>query len=140
MSKLQTLTDKTAISLSLACSIHCLLLPLSVVLVPTLTALPLANEAFHRYLLLAVLPTSIYALTMGCKKHKRYRVALLGSIGLLLLILAAVAGHDLLGEQWEKAATVLGSSFIALTHLWNHHLCQQSQNDCGCVEPAKAAL
>ena len=131
MKNLQVLSDKAAISLSLPCSIHCLAMPLAVVLLPSIAALPLEDEAFHLWVLYAVVPISAYALTMGCKRHKRYRVLLLGVIGLFILATTALLGHETLGEAWEKTLTVLGTSIIALGHLWNYRLCQH-HTSCEC--------
>jgi len=139
MKNLQAISDKTAISLSLLCTIHCLALPLAVVLLPAIAALPLEDEAFHFWMVFAVVPISIYALTMGCKKHKNYRILLVGIIGLIILIATVFLGHNLLGETWEKIFTVIGSVFIALGHFWNYRLCQHPDN-CDCPEHRKIPL
>lgn len=131
MRSIQIFTDKLAISLSLLCTVHCLIVPLIIVLLPSLTALKLDNEAFHLWMVLAVIPTSVYALTMGCKQHKRYQLMTLGTLGLLCLILAAFLGEAFLGELWEKTLTVIGASIIALGHYWNYRLCQY-QDPCAC--------
>ena len=128
------LSDVLAISLSLLCTIHCLALPLAVVLLPSLAVLPLDDEAFHFWMVIAVLPTSAYALTMGCRKHKHYHLLFLGGIGLAVLIASAFLGHDLLGEEWEKILTVAGASIIALGHLLNYRLCQHQEEKCQCTE------
>lgn len=133
MNNLQSLPDKSAIALSFLCTIHCLAMPLAVVLLPSIAALPLADEAFHYWMLMGVLPISAYALTMGCKKHQRYRLLFIGIVGLSLLFFAAFAGHDLLGETWEKALTIAGATILALGHIGNHRLCQQ-QERCVCPE------
>jgi len=112
---------------------HCLAMPFAVILLPTIATLPLADETFHFWMLIAVLPISAYALTMGCKKHQRYRLLLIGGLGLCILVFAAYAGHDLLGETGEKALTVLGTTTLALGHLWNYRLCQQ-QERCDCIK------
>lgn len=130
MINIQAIADKTAISLSFICTLHCLAVPLTVALLPTMTAINLGDEAFHLWMVIAVIPTSILALSMGCKKHRDYRVLLLGISGLSLLILAAFFGHDFLGESGETAATVLGAIFIAAGHLLNHRLCQRSHCEC----------
>lgn len=127
----QEITDKFAISLSLLCAMHCLALPVMLVLLPSLTALQLDNEAFHHRMLVAVLPTSIYALVMGCKKHKRYQLLFLGFTGLTLLVLAVLLGEDITGEYGEKTLTVLGATLIASGHYLNFRLCQQHTN-CDC--------
>lgn len=129
----QEITDKFAISLSLLCAIHCLALPVILVLLPSLTALQLDNEAFHHWMLIAVLPTSIYALVMGCKKHKRYQLLFLGFTGLMLLVLAVLLGKETIGEYGEKILTLLGAILIASGHYLNFRLCQK-HTDCACPE------
>lgn len=131
MVSLQALSDKSAVGLSLLCTIHCLAMPLALALLPSLAALPLADETFHYWMLFAVLPISAYALTVGCKKHQRYRLLLIGGSGLLIMLFAAFAGHDLLGETGEKTLTVIGALILALGHIWNHRLCQR-QDRCEC--------
>ena len=53
-------------------------------------------------MLVAVIPTSVFALTMGCKKHQRYRLLLWGISGLILMVLAILLGHDLIGEGFNS--------------------------------------
>ncbi len=130
MNTLQALGDKTAISLSVLCTIHCLALPLLVVYLPTIGALNLSDEAFHQWMVIAVIPISLFALTLGCKQHQSRNVFVLISSGLGLLLAAALFGHDLLGEAGEKALTVLAASLIAAGHLLNHRLCQLHCRDC----------
>ena len=120
------LADKTAISLSVLCSIHCLLLPLAIVLLPALAGMPFADEHFHMWMVFAVIPTSIFALTLGCRKHQRYHVVAWGGIGVATLVLAVIVGHDL-GESWEKGLTLLGSILVATGHILNHRLCKQHE-------------
>ena len=130
MKNIQANADKAAISLSVLCIIHCLALPLIVVLLPVLTALNLQDEAVHWWILGAVVPTSLYALTMGCKKHKDYSVMVLGFVGLAILIATPFLGHDLLGVSGESIFTTIGALNIAGGHLINHRLCRRS--DCQC--------
>lgn len=133
MSNIQTLTDKTAIGLSLACAVHCLATPLLIVLLPSLSALNLDNEAFHLWLVAAVIPTSAYALTMGCKQHKQFRFIAFGIVGLTCLILAVLLGESLLSETGEKVLTMIGAGIIAYTHYQNYRLCQH-HNNCNCAD------
>lgn len=135
MKNLTAMADKTAVSLSLLCALHCLAMPVAVVLLPTLAGLAIAEEGFHLWMVFAVIPVSIYALTMGCKKHKRYQLLVIGGIGLAIVLAAALLGHDLLGEMWEKVLTVIGVNVIAVGHIWNYRLCQQHDN-CGDAKQA----
>ncbi|MGY5450047.1 MerC domain-containing protein [Agarivorans sp. MS3-6] len=131
----QAISDKFAIGLSFACAIHCLALPLVFILVPSMVALPLQNEAFHLWMVGAVLPVSIYALTMGCKQHKRTKVLVWGFIGLALLVLALVLGEDRMGEIGEKALTLLGATSVAIGHWLNYRLCHQHEHEnCDCAK------
>jgi len=124
MRALQVITDKLAIGLSILCAVHCLVLPLMLVMLPSLAALQLDNENFHTWMLIAVLPASILALTMGCKKHKHYRLLILGFIGLALLVMAVILGEAVIGEWGEKALTLLGAGFVVIGHVLNFRLCQ----------------
>lgn len=135
----QSIMDKFAIGLSLACAIHCIVLPVLLVMLPSLAALQLDDEAFHIWMVAAVLPSSIYALSMGCKQHKRYRLLFIGLIGLMLLVLALALGEERIGEMGEKTLTVIGSGFIAVGHWLNYRLChEQNYSDCECPENAQS--
>lgn len=130
MRSIQALTDRTSIGLSLVCAIHCLFLPVLLVALPSLASLPLESETFHVWMVVAVLPISIFALTLGCKKHKRYKIIFLGALGLISLI-SALLLESLVGEIGEKLLTLLGAGLIAWGHFTNFKLCQQHDNpDC----------
>lgn len=133
MRNLQLLTDKVAIGLSAACAMHCLIFPLLVIWLPAFAVLPLADEAFHVWMVVVVIPTSIYALTLGCKQHKRYQLLSLGLLGLACLIVAIVFGELLLGAAGEKILTVIGALTLAIGHFKNYRLCRQ-QIECACPE------
>ena len=128
MIKTNYVTDKLAISISLLCAIHCLFTPLLLLALPSVAALQLDNEAFHFWMVIAVLPTSTYALFMGCKQHRRYRLVFSGLLGLALLLSAVVLGGERIGEFWEKSLTLIGAMVIAYSHLSNFRLCQMNRD------------
>ena len=130
---IQTLTDKFAIGLSLLCAAHCLAFPLAMIWLPSLAALQLDGESFNLWMLLAVIPTSVYALPMGCMKHKRFQLLVLGFIGLALMI-SAVLFEESVGESGEKWLTVIGATFMAVGHFLNYRLCRSHQGACDCPE------
>ncbi len=119
--------DHTAIALSFLCIAHCLFVPIAAALAPALLVIPLADEVFHQALIVGVLPVSILAIAMGCRKHRNWAVVLWCAVGLAVLLLTAAFGHDLLGEVGEKLATLLGASLIAFGHHRNYRLCQAAQ-------------
>ncbi|MCG9760062.1 MULTISPECIES: MerC domain-containing protein [Pseudoalteromonas] len=117
--KVQSFGDKAAIGLSMLCIVHCLILPfLLIVLPPFAGLLALSDEVFHQWLLIAVIPISIFALGFGYVRHKSCLVVSLGLVGCTLLVLATF-----LGEQGgETLFTVLGSMLISYAHLRNYAL------------------
>jgi len=119
--------DKIAISTSALCAIHCLSLPLLLGLLPALGTTVFGDESFHILLLWMVIPLSLIALTLGCRTHKDKLVILSGSVGLTTLLVAAMLGHNLLGETGERIVTLLGASAIAISHLRNYTLCRRKQ-------------
>jgi len=133
MNNLSSHTNNLAIGLSTMCVIHCLATPLLTVLLPSLTALQFESEAFHSWLLIAVIPTSLFSLAMGCKQHQNYRVLMVGIVGLLFLITAVFVEDLANGELLEKMFTIIGASIVAFGHIMNFRLCRK-QHKCECHE------
>lgn len=132
MNELQKPADKIAISLSVLCAVHCFATPMLIVLIPAFASLPLGSESLHFWMVVGVLPISLFSLTLGCKKHRKFHVASIGLIGLALMVIA-VAGEAIgFGEVMEKALTLSGALLIALAHFWNYRLCQQGGHSCEC--------
>jgi len=131
MNIISSYTNKLAIGLSAFCAIHCLASPLLIVLLPSLAALQLDNEAFHGWLLIGVIPTSLFSLFMGCKQHQRYRVMLIGVGGLLVLVSAVFVEDFAYGEVLEKVLTVIGACIVALAHFLNFRFCNRVKS-CEC--------
>jgi len=94
-------------------------------------ALSLEGEAFHGWILLTVLPMSVCALILGCRKHRLYRYMIIGSLGLLLLVLGVALSY-LIGEVGERIFTVLGACMLGFSHFNNYQICEQKGcSDCG---------
>lgn len=127
LSKFTPVLDKFAVSTSAICAIHCLFLPLILVVFPALGATLFGQEFFHVLLLWMIIPLSFVALSMGCRKHKSWMVVLFGLTGLTLLVAAATLGHDLLSETGERITTLFGAVFIAFGHMRNYTLCRRTE-------------
>ena len=124
VSSANLMLDKAAIGLSTLCAIHCLFLPVALTMLPSLALVPVGKESFHLLLICFVLPTSIIALTLGCRRHKERRMLVWGGAGLIVLAATAALGHDFLGEVLEKSATVLGTILVATAHFINYRCCR----------------
>ena len=117
--------DKIAISFSVVCALHCLLLPIIVIFLPAISATFVGSEDFHKILLYFVIPSSIIALSLGCKMHGKYEVYSYGVIGIGTLLFASFFGHDYLGEIGEILFTLLGAGIVSLGHYRNQKLCAE---------------
>lgn len=127
MTPISTQLDKVAIGLSVACAVHCLLLPLALIALPALAATGFGDAHFHRWMIFVVLPTSLLALLLGCRQHRQIRVLVPGLLGLLAIAVAAGAGHQLLGEIWEKVLSLFGAALLCFAHVRNYRLCGPKQ-------------
>jgi len=125
----QEYSDKTAISLSVICLMHCLLMPSFLVLLSGYVSLSYNNELVHYAILFLAIPISFYALLTGAKNHKSYTYLVWGLIGLFTLIFAVTLGVQLWGEFGEKLITSLGAILVAFSHYKNYKLCREADCD-----------
>jgi hypothetical protein len=119
-------SDKIAISLSILCVIHCLVVPLLIAFLPSMILLQ--QEAFHLWMVILVVPISIYALTLGCKKHKKLSIVTLGMVGLICLLSAVFFGESHIGETGEKLITIIGALLVSISHYQNFNQCKKSHD------------
>ena len=128
--------DKLAIFLSGVCILHCLLAPILLTLMPILSINAFVEDIiFHQMILWVIIPSSLFALTIGCKNHKQLNILISGVIGILALIFIASFGHDFLGENLERWATSIAGIILAYSHYANYRACQQiSCNDTNCAQ------
>ena len=126
----QVKADKLSITLSLACMIHCLLMPSFLILTSGFLALSIDNELIHRVFLIIVLPVSLYALITGYKNHKILSYLYLGISGLWLLFFAVFFGEGVFGEFTEKSLTLIGSIIVATSHYKNYKACKELACEC----------
>lgn len=123
---LSMLLDRASIGLSVICVLHCFATPILLAFAPSLLALPVADEKFHAVLIFLILPASLVALTLGCRRHGDMSVVYWGCGGLVVLLGTLVLGHDLLGDAGEKVMTVFGSGLVVIGHTLNFRACRAS--------------
>ena len=125
----QEYSDKTAISLSALCLVHCLLVPSFLVFLSGYISLSYNNELIHYAILFIATPVSIYALITGVKNHNSYSYLYAGLLGILTLILAVTLGVQMWGEAGEKILTTVGALLVAISHFKNYRLCREVECD-----------
>lgn len=120
--------DGLAVVLSGTCMLHCLALPLMVTLLPIAQGSLLEEQTFHLIMLVFILPTSLVALTVGCRRHKDRLTIALGAVGLTILTITAFWGHELFGLTGERIVTTIGGFILAAAHIQNFLCCRR--DDC----------
>lgn len=106
-------------SASLLCLIHCLALPLLLLLLPGVVGLFVQSEAFHYLALAFVAPSAFAAFWLGYRRHRSLPPTLFGLGGVICLIIALFPG---LAEGKELWVTVVGSLLLLTGHMINWRL------------------
>ena len=132
MIRTQLRSDKMAMTLSLACVLHCFLAPSFIILSSGFLALTVDNEFVHTAIVITAVPVSTYALLIGYRNHNTASFIPLGIFGLSILILAVILGESTLGEAGEKGLTLCGSVMVAYAHFRHYKVC--TKVDCSCHE------
>ena len=105
---------------SVTCLLHCLALPLLLALLPLTAASVFADERFHQWMLLGVVPVSALALGVACLRRRAYKIAALGLIGVGLLTVAAFGPrYGGMSEATDTHLTVIGALLLSVAHLIN---------------------
>ena len=87
-------SDKLSICLSLCCILHCIALPVIILMIPSLASLWINNEKVHVILVLFAVPISLFAMAKSLRVHHNYKCISLAVIGLSLLV-GAIFMHDI---------------------------------------------
>lgn len=124
--RIQRLTDYTSMSLAAICAVHCFLTPVALILFPVVGSTFVSDEIFHEFILLLVIPASVVAIFLGCRRHKDFNVIMLGVLGLGLLL----AGAFMATGYGEYVFTFIGAFILISGHLRNFRLCRKD----GCCE------
>lgn len=122
------LADLTGIALSFACLLHCLALPLLILLAPALSRWIALPEGIHAVILLLALPAAAIAMRDGWRRHQQLMPAILAAIGLGLLALGLSAHEGWIAaanpEAADRLLTSVGALTLATAHLvnwrWRH--------------------
>lgn len=126
--------DMLALVLSAVCLVQCLALPVALTVLPAFAAGLLDHADFHQMMLLVAMPASLLAFAIGCRRHRRLDVAVLGGVGLALLVFAAFVVHAW-DRDLERYVTIAGGLVLAVAHIQNFRACRHS----GCDHGERAA-
>jgi len=111
--------DALGISASIACAIHCAVLPLLISSLPIFSINIIDNIAFEYFMIFLAFAIGSFSLLHGYRKHhKSYLPIFLFTIGMLLL-LAKQAWHEY--QYWLLPFAII---FIVTAHIRNIRLCR----------------
>ncbi|NCD71066.1 MerC domain-containing protein [Mucilaginibacter agri] len=118
--------DKLGMGVSIACAIHCALLPVIITTLPLLGIGFLANSYFETSIIITSLIIGYASLTKSFCKHNRTTPLVIITIGFGIIFIGKfLADHS---QEWLFLA--LGGLIIASAHYYNSRLysrhCQQS--------------
>ena len=120
-----TTLDRLSIVLSGICIVHCLLTPIALTILPIFALSSFVEDIlFHQLMLWLVLPSSSIALFIGCRKHRNFSIAASGILGMLVLVLVAFLGHQIISPTLERILTSVGGLILAYSHFLNYRACQ----------------
>lgn len=108
--------DRIGIGLSGICAIHCLLIPISVSLIPLWPALEHFHGYTHLFFFLAIAPTVYFSLK---RRHSNRAVSIYLIVGLVIIFMAWLFNHHL-GEYGEAGITLVGSMLLIRGHWLNY--------------------
>lgn len=111
--------DAMGIATSLACAIHCALLPLFLTSLPLLGFNIIENTQFEYLMILVAFAVGSYSLYHGRKKHHHSWLPLIFfSIGIVFLF-AKMAWHE-----WRNWFLIPAVVSIVTAHILNYRLCR----------------
>lgn len=112
--------DALGIAASLACAIHCALLPLILTSLPLFGTNIINNAAFEYGMIALALVVGVYSLWHGFKRHHhRYSPLLLFGSGMALLFLKQIF------HQYQLYFLIPAVVSIVMAHIINYRLCRK---------------
>ena len=112
--------DALGITASLACAIHCAILPLFISSLPLFGVNIIENQLFEYLMIGIAFLVGIYSLKHGFNKHHHSWLPILLFCSGIILLLVKVGFHEL--RFWLIAPSVL---FIVAAHYLNYRLCRK---------------
>lgn len=119
--------DSVGKLVSLACALHCLLLPFVITILPLVGLEILGDHEFEKFMLIGTVSLALFALCWGHRVHKESKILWMPAIALGLFSIGMSIEHEHLGHAIFVA---LGGGTIALGHYLNTRLCKTCKDCC----------
>ena len=112
--------DIAGIALSFICGIHCLVVPLSLALLPSFGWSIHENESFETTMVLLIITLATLVLVRGYLNHGKWQVILFLGFGAMVFLFIRPA----LGNSMHIYASVFGGTVFIIGHLYNWNWCR----------------
>lgn len=117
--------DRVGVFASLACAIHCILLPFLITTLPLLGLTILGSHTFEAGILLFSVMLGVFSLSLGSRTHgKREPLFFLG----LAILLFFGAHRVVTGDSVHGVLMALGGVSLAIGHILNIRLCKSCRD------------
>ncbi len=116
----QEFVDNTGACLSLACALHCMTMPLLIIVLPLIGLSFLATERAELVLITGAVALAIGSLAWGVRHHRSWRALLILIVALAFIVTSRTAVEG----SFEVVFYSIGGILLASAHLVNRHLCK----------------
>ena len=116
----QEFVDNTGACLSFACALHCMAMPLLIIVLPLIGLSFLATERAELVLITGAVALAIGSLAWGVRHHRSWRALLILIVALAFIATARTAVEG----TFEVVFYSIGAVLLASAHLVNRHLCK----------------
>lgn len=114
--------DLWGIFISGVCVLHCITVPIIILLFPAIGLEIFPREDItHAVLLAFILGVAGLAFISGYRIHGQWQPVAWLVAGLVLVIFATFFVHQILGHIWEPIFAIAGSLCLIRAHYLNHH-------------------
>ena len=111
--------DRVGATVSFACAIHCIAMPLLLSVLPLVGLGILATETFERCMLASALVFAITSSCWGMRVHRSWKIAPMFCVAIVLMGVSRICAGAVHG-----VVLGLGGVLLSLSHLLNHRLCR----------------
>lgn len=115
--------DALGITTSVACAIHCAILPLMLTSLPVFGIDIIDNISFEYFMITMAFLIGCYALYHGYRKHHHNLLPVITFSTGILLLFAKQAWHS-----WQLWLLIPAVIFICGSHYLNYHLCKKANH------------
>ncbi len=127
-----TLWDQLGIAGSILCTIHCAATPLLIGYLSTAGLGFLGDELIHQVFAVVLAAIALLAFIPGWRRHRRTSIAIVGGLGVALILAAGFVLDPFISHTQETLVTVAGSLLLIGAHGFNWKLSRRNgcRDDC----------